>query len=164
MNYLENMDTFKQAIEKAKEFGACEDAIYELERIKTIEEFKKHEDAPYWCYWFARKLERRCNEFEPIIKNSPYYSFIYVQYIIKERCEEFEPSIKNSPYHSFLYVRDIIKKRCEGFEPSIKTSAEDSYYYVKDIIKERCEEFEPIIKKDADYWDKYKNCFKIKGI
>ena len=47
---------FDRMIGLAKDRGACESSIKDLEKYKTIEEALKDKEAPYWCYWYAKHV------------------------------------------------------------------------------------------------------------
>jgi hypothetical protein len=56
------MKDLKGYIEKAKECGACEDDIKDLEAITSVEELLVHEETPYWAYWYAKNVLRISEE------------------------------------------------------------------------------------------------------
>lgn len=69
---------FKEAVQLAKEQGACGYAIDELSTLANWDEFWGHERAAEWSYWYCCKVSReRWIEAEEVIFALPYFSKKY---------------------------------------------------------------------------------------
>ena len=74
---------------------------------------------PEEAYERAIKSGRRCPNLEPMIKTSPYYSFLYALNVIGGRWPEGEDIISRHSQAAYDYARCIIKGRWPEGEAAI---------------------------------------------
>ena len=102
------METFEEAKVKMKAAKACKDEFEIVDQLDSWQEFFVHENAPYWCWWYAQKVVG--GRFEPgeaaIAKNA-YYSYYYARDVVESRWEPGEKAISKNARFSQLYQEFI---------------------------------------------------------
>jgi len=86
-------------IRQAEKKGACDEELYELSKLGSIEEAMEHSHAPFWCFWYALiVMKSRWQEAEPFIMKSASWSFHYSMEVLKGRWQEAEHIIAKDFY------------------------------------------------------------------
>ena len=115
------MESYQDALKRARENGACASALAELEQLRDWDEFFAHPCAPDWAYWYARNVLRgRWPEAEPVIAQSPTWAYWYAHNIIRGKFPEGEPAIATNPYWSYWYGKYIIRELFPSLEVNCK--------------------------------------------
>jgi len=84
--------SFATAKARAREQGACARALDEIEPMTSWSEFWQHPNAPYWAYWYARRvLHGRWMEAEPYIIRSTKWTYYYACHVVMGLLPEVEP-------------------------------------------------------------------------
>lgn len=144
------MTNLNEFIVNAVNAGINEKDIEILKTYDTFEEAAKDNDAPFWCYWYAKNvIKGRWEEGENIILLSPFFTLIYCKHIIHGRWEEGENIICTKPNLSYYYALKIIKGRFIKGEPVILTSLYWTCFYAIDVIKGRWIDVESVFLKDT---------------
>ena len=74
------MEDFKQAVERARQAGACRYSLEQLEQMSGWDEFFARGEAAYWAYWYARNvIEGRWPEAESVIAQYVVSAYYYRQ-------------------------------------------------------------------------------------
>jgi hypothetical protein len=150
------MESYQQAVGRARQKGACTSALAELKQLRDWDEFFSHPSAPEWAYWYAHNvLRERWPEAEPVIVQSRYWACKYAMDVIKGRWPEAEPIMIKDPYWGYKYAMDIIKGRWPEAEPVIIQHPYWAYFYARNVIQGRWPEAEPVIRQDKLDWREY---------
>ena len=153
------LPAFKTVIELARKAGACEDDLRVVEKLGSWAKALKHNNAPYWLYWYAcNVIKDRWPEAEPVIAKNCVVACGYAYHVIRGRWPEVEETITKDPEAIYLYARDIIKGRWPEAEALIAKYPEWALYYSFDVIKGRWPEAEEMIAKDP-YWNSLYNIY-----
>jgi len=89
---------------------------------------------PELTYMYAEKITKRKikKEWEDIIIQDPYYSYLYSLRILDKPFPKGEETIAKNGFYSFQYASNVLIDRfILGEEAIIK----DKYYYLEDYIK-----------------------------
>jgi len=150
-------------IRQAEKKGACDEELYDLSQYDSIEEAMQHENAPYWCLWYAvYVIKKRWKEVEPIIMKDSEYAFWYAHDVIGGRWEEAEPFIMKNAGYACQYARYIIQGRWEEAEPIIVKKASSAYLYARHIFQKRWKEAESTIATSMLWKSEYEKIFNCK--
>lgn len=105
------MATFAEMLEKARQAGACDNAIELLSTYSNIAEASKDEFAPYWAYWYAREvLKGRFEEGESVIATDAEWSYYYACDVLNGRFILAEPIIATDAEWSDCYNREVLNQ------------------------------------------------------
>lgn len=153
---LENIQIL---IQRAIENYACKEDIKVLKKLKTLDDFIDHQDAPYWCFWVADNLIcKRWLEAEYIIARDFSIASEYAACVMNDRWDAVEnnlQSVSESDIHSssgscYYYAKDCIQGRWEKAESIIIQSIYYSVYYAINVLKYRWYKLEEIIKENME--------------
>ena len=144
-----SFDEFRKMIDIAEHHKACEIDLNILRQFKSVENFIKSPNAPFWTYWYAENvLKGRFELGESIIARDAQNSLYYAENVLKGRFALGEPAIATDAVYSYDYANYVLKGRFEAGEEEIATSDSYSYLYAKNVLKGRFELAEAIIKKE----------------
>ncbi|MBW1996319.1 MAG: hypothetical protein JRI77_18035 [Deltaproteobacteria bacterium] len=111
---------FKDAIEKARKAGACEDDLEEIEKLGSWKKFWAHKKAPRWAYWYAYNVIRgRWPEaYEDIIMGDFRFAILYICNVEKLYWPEGEAVIVQlqEMQRNQIYAEQKVKMAAEGKE------------------------------------------------
>ena len=126
---------FHDAIERARQAGACQVALDELAKMSGLEEFSRHPQAPEWALWYARNvMQDRVRQLEPIIATDPYWACCYARDVVRGRWPEAEPVIAQDPEAAYRYAVDVIEGRWPQGEAAIAKSPEWACLYAERVV------------------------------
>lgn len=119
--------------------------------------------TPEQAFDICLREDKRKPELEPIILTNAFWTFNYIQHVVKSRWPEAEYMVLNNVNFCYWYSINIIKGRWLKAEPVILTDIYSTYLYALYVIKGRWSEAEPIIKQYDYYWEDYCQHFNIKA-
>jgi len=126
---------FHNAIERARQAGACQGALEALASMTGWDEFARHPQAPEWAYWFASNVMRdRVRRLEPIIATDPYWACLYARDVVRGRWPGGEPAIAQDPEAAYRYAADVIRASWPQGEPTIAKSPEWACLYAERVV------------------------------
>ena len=157
------MLNFHDAIERARQAGACQHALERLAAMKGWEDFARSSHAPDWALWYVTEVAGRTPELEPIIARTPRTAYTYARFVLEDRWPMGEPAILRDAETASLYACHIIRDRWPEAEPVIATSAREASNYACYVLKRRWPEAEPVIARNAyaaiEYFEHFRNFF-----
>jgi len=114
------------------------------------------------CTVYARKvIGGRWPDAEPIIAESPEFSWRYAHDVVCGKWEMGEPAILTGASWAYLYTRYVIGERWEAAEKVIVEDASWSYRYAIHVIEGRWKQAEPIIASDPHWRKEYQDYFGV---
>ena len=100
--------SLKSLIALAREHGACDEALAEVERCGTLRKALRHKDAPDWASWMAYYCRLRKPWMKQIILRGAWASCLHACDIPKHPWPKAEAVIRTDAHAAYSYARHVL--------------------------------------------------------